>query len=108
MTFGGQMFAFFLRPKKDHKYRVYWNVYHHGIGYAIIVLGIINVFKGLDMLRPAKAWKLGYVLFLSGLGAITLCLETITWALVLKKKFRKSKKPYNGFDRSEKQQPLAS
>lgn len=103
-----QMFAFFLRPKKDHKYRVYWNVYHHGIGYAIIVLGIINVFKGLEMLRPAKAWKLGYVLFLSGLGAITLCLETITWALVLKKKFRKSKKPYNGFDRSEKQQPLAS
>lgn len=103
-----QMFAFFVRPSKDHKFRVYWNVYHHGIGYTIIVLGIINVFKGLDILGPAKAWKLGYVLFLSTLGAITLCSETITWASVLKEKFRKSKKPHDGFDRSEKEQPLAS
>ncbi|KAI6693890.1 hypothetical protein NL676_021600 [Syzygium grande] len=60
-----QMFAIFIRPSKDHKYRVYWNVYHHGIGYTVIILGIINVFKGLEILGPAKAWKLGYVLFLS-------------------------------------------
>lgn len=106
--FRRQMFAIFIRPSKDHKYRVYWNVYHHGIGYTVIVLGIINVFKGLEILGPAKAWKLGYVLFLSALGATALCLETISWAMVLKEKFCKSKKPYDGFDQSEKQQPLAS
>ncbi|KAL6953274.1 hypothetical protein U1Q18_043371 [Sarracenia purpurea var. burkii] len=30
-----QVFEFLLRPKNDHKLRFYWNIYHHGIGYAI-------------------------------------------------------------------------
>ncbi|KAF2292538.1 hypothetical protein GH714_025349 [Hevea brasiliensis] len=50
-----QIFALFLRPKKDHKYRFYWNIYHHGVGYAILVLGIVNVFKVLR--RSQKSTK---------------------------------------------------
>ncbi|GMY10044.1 Cytochrome b561 and DOMON domain-containing protein [Fagus crenata] len=43
-----QVFALVLRPKKDHKYRTIWNIYHNAIGYTLIILSIINVYKGLD------------------------------------------------------------
>ncbi|KAF5181054.1 Cytochrome b561 and domon domain-containing protein [Thalictrum thalictroides] len=91
-----QIFALFLRPKKEHKYRTYWNIYHHGIGYLIVVLGIINVFKGLDILVPEKKWRDAYIIVLAVLGGIALLLEVITWIVVLKRKSTKSTKPYDG------------
>ncbi|OIS98985.1 PREDICTED: cytochrome b561 and DOMON domain-containing protein At3g25290-like [Nicotiana attenuata] len=105
-----QAFALFLRPKKDHKYRFYWNMYHHGVGYGVLVLGIINVFKGLEILKPESKWKLAYIIFLSILGGIALILEAITWRIVLKKKPRKSNnKLYDGPNGSNgRQQPLTS
>ncbi|KAK2650410.1 hypothetical protein Ddye_017899 [Dipteronia dyeriana] len=51
-----KVFKLFLGPK-DHKYRFYWNIYHHGIGFSILIMGIVNVFKGLDILNPGKKWK---------------------------------------------------
>lgn len=86
----------FLRPKKEHKFRFYWNFYHHGVGYAIIVIGIINVFKGLDILDPVKKWKSAYIVVVAALGVIALFLEAITWIVVLKRNSRKSTKPYDG------------
>ncbi|XP_076930260.1 cytochrome b561 and DOMON domain-containing protein At3g25290-like [Bidens hawaiensis] len=97
-----QVFALFLRPNKDHKFRFYWNIYHHGIGYAILVLGVINVFKGLDILSPESKWRTSYIVVISTLGGIALLLEVITWIIILKRKSSKSTKPYDN-----KQQPLA-
>lgn len=97
-----QVFALFLRPNKDHKFRFYWNIYHHGIGYAILVLGILNVFKGLDILSPESKWRSAYIIVISTLGAIAVLLEVITWIVTLKRKSSKSTKPYDN-----KQQPLA-
>ncbi|KAK9138541.1 hypothetical protein Sjap_009135 [Stephania japonica] len=91
-----QIFALFLRPKQDHKYRVYWNVYHHGVGYAILVLGIINVFKGLKILEPGDKWVTTYITVISVLGGIALFLEIVTWIMVFKRKSNKSTKPYDG------------
>ncbi|KAL6978876.1 hypothetical protein U1Q18_020544 [Sarracenia purpurea var. burkii] len=104
-----QVFAFLLRPKNDHKLRFYWNIYHHGIGYAILILGIINVFKGLDILVPEKKWKSAYIIVISILGGIALLLEAITWVVVLRrKKSSKSTKPYDGYNNGQaRQQPLA-
>ncbi|KAJ0926986.1 putative cytochrome b561/ferric reductase transmembrane [Helianthus annuus] len=96
------VFALFLRPNKDHKFRFYWNIYHHGIGYAILVLGVINVFKGLDILSPESKWRTSYIIVISTLGGIALLLEVITWIVVLNRKSSKSTKPYDN-----KQQPLA-
>ncbi|KAM1003479.1 hypothetical protein ACFX2C_003797 [Malus domestica] len=96
-----QIFALFLRPKKEHKFRLYWNIYHHSLGYTILVLGIINVFKGLDILNPAKHWKSAYIIVIIALGAIALLLEAITWILVLKRKSSKSTKPYDGFNNGQ-------
>ncbi|GAB4859359.1 hypothetical protein Ancab_010823 [Ancistrocladus abbreviatus] len=81
-----QVFALLLRPKKDHKYRLYWNIYHHSIGYTVIVLSIINVFKGLHILDPAKKWKRAYIGILIFLGSIALILEAFTWLIVLKRR----------------------
>ncbi|KAL9228370.1 hypothetical protein vseg_003959 [Gypsophila vaccaria] len=89
-----QVFALFLRPKNDHKYRFYWNIYHHSIGYAIIILGIINVFKGLDILEPEKKWRSIYVTTLIVLGGIAVLLEALTWVVVLRRKSSRSTKPY--------------
>ncbi|XWS36613.1 hypothetical protein CRYUN_Cryun20dG0099900 [Craigia yunnanensis] len=74
-----QIFALFLRPKKEHKYRVYWNIYHHT--YMIVIIA---------------------------LGGISLLLEAITWVVVLKRKSGKSTKPYDGYNNGQgSQQPLA-
>uniref|UniRef100_A0A9I9DPA7 Cytochrome b561 and DOMON domain-containing protein n=1 Tax=Cucumis melo TaxID=3656 RepID=A0A9I9DPA7_CUCME len=92
-----QMFALFLRPKKDHKYRVYWNVYHHSIGYSILILGIINVFKGFNMLNPDRKWKSTYIVVIAVVGVIAVVLEAFTWVVVLKRKSsKKSTKPFDG------------
>ncbi|XP_038899819.1 cytochrome b561 and DOMON domain-containing protein At3g25290-like [Benincasa hispida] len=91
-----QMFALFLRPKKDHKYRMYWNVYHHSLGYSILILGIINVFKGFNMLNPDRKWKSAYIVVIAVVGVIAVILEAFTWVVVLKRKSsNKSTKPFD-------------
>lgn len=42
------------------------------------------------------------------MGGISLLLEAITWIVVLKRKSRKSTKPYDGYNNAQSnQQPLA-
>lgn len=91
-----QVFALLLRPKKDHKYRFYWNIYHHGVGYTMLILSLVNVFKGLDILDPATKWRSAYIGILVVLGVIALLLEVVTWIVVLKRKSNKTTKPYDG------------
>ncbi|KAI3828080.1 hypothetical protein L1987_02177 [Smallanthus sonchifolius] len=81
-----QVFALLLRPKPDHKYRIYWNIYHTSIGYTVISLSITNVYKGLDILDPEKKWKHAYTGVIISLGAIAVILEAFTWFIVLKRK----------------------
>ncbi|KAG6433143.1 hypothetical protein SASPL_104751 [Salvia splendens] len=40
LAFQGLVFALLLRPKKNHKIRIYWKVYHEGVGYSVAVVGI--------------------------------------------------------------------
>ncbi|KAF4399496.1 hypothetical protein G4B88_022579 [Cannabis sativa] len=70
-----QVFALLLRPKKDHKYRLYWNIYHHTIGYAVIILSIINIYEGFDILQPEEVWKRAYTGIIIGLGAVAVSLK---------------------------------
>ncbi|OIW07608.1 hypothetical protein TanjilG_29981 [Lupinus angustifolius] len=93
-----QIFALFLRPKKDHKYRYFWNIYHHSIGYTIIILGLINIFKGFDILNPEKIWKTTYIGVIAALGVIAVLLEVVTWIVVLKRKANKSTKTFDGYN----------
>ncbi|CAI0383815.1 unnamed protein product [Linum tenue] len=81
-----QMFAMLLRPKPDHKYRVYWNFYHYAIGYATIALSITNIYEGFDILNPEKKWKSAYTGVIISLGVTALVWEAVTWLIVIKKK----------------------
>ncbi|XP_020248750.1 cytochrome b561 and DOMON domain-containing protein At3g25290-like [Asparagus officinalis] len=87
-----QLFALLLRPKKDHKYRLYWNIYHHAVGYTVIILGIVNVFEGLQILSPENKWKEAYIIVIAILGGIALLLEAVTWIV---RKSDKSSKLYD-------------
>ncbi|GLJ53632.1 hypothetical protein SUGI_1144000 [Cryptomeria japonica] len=87
-----QVFALLLRPKKDNKFRIYWNIYHHSVGYSVIVLSIINIFKGFDILDPEKKWKRAYIGVLIALGAIAALLEIVTWIIYFQRKSRNSSK----------------
>ncbi|XP_030467814.1 cytochrome b561 and DOMON domain-containing protein At5g35735-like [Syzygium oleosum] len=88
-----QGFALLLRPKKDHKYRLYWNVYHHTVGYTVIVLSIVNVFKGLDIQDPEQKWRTAYIGIVAFLGAGAAILEAVTWYIVIKRKKTASSTP---------------
>lgn len=91
-----QVFALLLRPNKDHKYRIYWNVYHHLIGYTVIILSVVNIFKGFDVLKPDNKWKHVYIAIIGTLAGIAVILEVATWAIVLKRKSRGSDKSHHG------------
>jgi hypothetical protein len=81
-----QVFALLLRPKKDHKLRTYWNIYHYAVGYTVIILSIVNIFRGFDMLNPAEGWRRAYVGVLIFLGFNAVLLELFTWYIVIKRK----------------------
>ncbi|XP_028804004.1 cytochrome b561 and DOMON domain-containing protein At5g47530-like [Neltuma alba] len=86
-----QVFALFLRPNKDHKYRIFWNFYHYLVGYATIIISIVNIFQGFDALENSygdryENWKDAYIGVIAALGGIALLLEVYTWVIVLKRK----------------------
>ncbi|PSS10418.1 Cytochrome b561 and DOMON domain-containing protein [Actinidia chinensis var. chinensis] len=82
-----QVFALLLRPKKEHKYRLYWNIYHHAIGYTVLVLSIINIFKGFDILnRSDDKWEKAYIVIIGALAVVAIILEACTWIIVLRRK----------------------
>ncbi|XP_024988599.1 cytochrome b561 and DOMON domain-containing protein At5g47530-like [Cynara cardunculus var. scolymus] len=81
-----QVIALLVRPKKEHKHRIFWNIYHHSLGYSIIILGIINIFKGFDILNPEKKWERAYTGIIVLLAIVAALLEAYTWFVVLRRK----------------------
>jgi hypothetical protein len=81
--------AVVLRPKKDSKVRPFWNIYHHTIGYACIILIIVNIFEGFHLLQPAGKWRRAYVAVLIVLGVIALVLEVLTWIVWFRRRSQK-------------------
>lgn len=91
-----QVLALLLRPKPDAKYRKYWNIYHHTVGYATIILIIINIFEGLDLLQPEDKWTTAYVIVLCVLGGISLIMEIVIWTLWVKQRTKNNKDGMHG------------
>ncbi|OEL20274.1 Cytochrome b561 and DOMON domain-containing protein [Dichanthelium oligosanthes] len=81
-----QVLALFLRPKKEHKYRVYWNMYHHSVGYTVIVLGVVNIFKGMSILGVEQRWRTAYIAAVCVLVVAAAALEAVTWGVVLRRR----------------------
>ncbi|EFJ07290.1 hypothetical protein SELMODRAFT_44932, partial [Selaginella moellendorffii] len=85
-----QVLSLLLRPKKEHKVRKFWNIYHHTLGYATIAMIIVNIFEGFDLLQPDRKWKRTYIGVISSLAALSVILEVVTWVVYLRNKSRRS------------------
>ncbi|XP_050219142.1 cytochrome b561 and DOMON domain-containing protein At3g25290-like [Mercurialis annua] len=83
-----QMLALRLKPEKNDEYRKHWNMYHHFLGYALLGVISINIFNGIDILKPDMTWKWIYTGILIAFAAIVAALEIFTWT-----KFKTSVKP---------------
>ncbi|XWS31050.1 hypothetical protein CRYUN_Cryun23aG0043700 [Craigia yunnanensis] len=81
-----QTLALLFRPKTTHKFRKYWKSYHHFVGYACVVLGVLNVFQGFEVMGESRSYaKLGYCLCLSTLIGVCLALEVNSWVIFCRK-----------------------
>ncbi|XP_057765612.1 cytochrome b561 and DOMON domain-containing protein At5g35735-like [Salvia miltiorrhiza] len=76
-----QMMALRLKPKRTDEYRIYWNMYHHFLGYSLIGLAAVNIFQGIKIIEsgPHHHWRWSYVGALGLLGTLALALELYTW-----------------------------
>ncbi|KAJ1290272.1 hypothetical protein BS78_02G230500 [Paspalum vaginatum] len=81
-----QVLALFLRPNKEHKLRVYWNMYHHSVGYTVIVLGVVNIFKGMSILGVEQRWRTAYIGAVCVLVVAAAALEAVTWGVVVRRR----------------------
>ncbi|KAI8567201.1 hypothetical protein RHMOL_Rhmol02G0102200 [Rhododendron molle] len=70
-----QIYALFLRPAKDHKYRYLWNWFHHLTGYTVLLLSFANIWVGFHILKPAKAWIIIYGVISGTMIVSTIVLE---------------------------------
>lgn len=81
-----QTLALLFRPKTTNKFRKYWKSYHHFVGYACVVLGVVNVFQGFEVMGAGTSYaKLGYSLCLSTLVGVGVSLEVNSWVIFCRK-----------------------
>ncbi|KAF5206496.1 Cytochrome b561 and domon domain-containing protein [Thalictrum thalictroides] len=81
-----QTLALLFRPKTTHKFRKYWKSYHHFVGYACVVLGVVNVFQGFEVMGISGSYaKLAYCLALSTTLGICIALEVNGWVIFCRK-----------------------
>ncbi|GFS44424.1 auxin-responsive family protein [Actinidia rufa] len=79
--------------------RLYWNIFHHSVGYAVIILSIINVFKGFNILNPDGKLKKAYIGVIAARGIVAAYLEVYTWIIVVRrKKSTADEDPPNGIN----------
>eukprot|EP00270_Netrium_digitus_P004979 TRINITY_DN16488_c0_g1_i2.p1 TRINITY_DN16488_c0_g1~~TRINITY_DN16488_c0_g1_i2.p1 ORF type:complete len:390 (+),score=40.92 TRINITY_DN16488_c0_g1_i2:129-1298(+) len=81
MMFGAllQILALGFRPNKKSPSRIYWNIYHHGVGYSTIIMGCANCFVGFVLLGTFGHWRKIYIIFLIVLGGASVIMEVVTW-----------------------------
>ncbi|CAN1149542.1 Cytochrome b561 and DOMON domain-containing protein At4g12980 [Linum perenne] len=74
-----QVTALFFKPGKGDEYRKYWNLYHNFLGYGLYSVIIINMFKGIAILKPNYIWKWAYIGILACLVLVALAMEIWSW-----------------------------
>ncbi|XP_020104781.1 cytochrome b561 and DOMON domain-containing protein At2g04850 [Ananas comosus] len=79
---GLQSAALLFRPKTTHRFRKYWKSYHHFVGYGCAVVGVVNVFQGMEVMGLGGTyWKLAYCLALASLVGSCVALEVNAWVV---------------------------
>jgi ABC-type transport system involved in Fe-S cluster assembly fused permease/ATPase subunit len=66
-------------------------MYHHSVGYTVIVLGIVNIFKGMNILGVEQRWRTAYIAAVCVLLIAAATLEAVTWGVVFRRRKAESK-----------------
>ncbi|KAL0341451.1 UNVERIFIED_CONTAM: cytochrome and DOMON domain-containing protein [Sesamum calycinum] len=81
-----QTLALLFRPKTNEQVQKYWKSYHHFVGYACVVLGVVNCFQGFEVMGESNSYaKLAYCLCLSTLVGFCIALEVNSWVIFCRK-----------------------
>lgn len=59
--------------------RKYWNWYHYGLGRALIILAVANVFYGIHLGDAGSGWNAGYAVVVCLLFLVAVILEVRLW-----------------------------
>lgn len=70
-------------------------MYHHFLGYSLLALISVNIFKGIAILKPHQLiWKWAYIALLGIFAAVILGFETYSWCkFISENKMRASPPP---------------
>eukprot|EP00271_Cylindrocystis_brebissonii_P006251 TRINITY_DN18961_c0_g1_i1.p1 TRINITY_DN18961_c0_g1~~TRINITY_DN18961_c0_g1_i1.p1 ORF type:complete len:566 (+),score=45.76 TRINITY_DN18961_c0_g1_i1:613-2310(+) len=76
-----QIFAIVWRPLLDAPLRPLWNLYHGGVGYVLLILSLVNVYKGFSLLEgePLEFGENLYNVAIICVGSTAACLEVLLW-----------------------------
>ncbi|GJM92213.1 hypothetical protein PR202_ga08654 [Eleusine coracana subsp. coracana] len=70
-----QLTAALARPARETKARRYWNWWHHGVGRAAVVLGVVNVLYGMSVAGEREEWSYVYGVLVGVFLVACLVLE---------------------------------
>lgn len=83
---GLQAAAILFRPAATNRCRKYWKSYHHLVGYGLVVVGVVNVFQGMEIMGLGRSYvKLAYCLGLGTMGGACVALEANGWVIFCRK-----------------------
>lgn len=52
-------------------------MFHYAVGYATIIMSVINIMKGFNISEPPKEWKTAYVALIIAVGGTEVVLELL-------------------------------
>lgn len=74
-----QTLALRLKPHTNDELRTYWSMYHLSLGYALLIVICVNIFKGIKILQEEETWKPTYIAIISSIVFIFFVFEITNW-----------------------------
>lgn len=74
-----QTLALRLKPNKNDELHTYWSIYHLSLGYALLVVICVNIFKGIKILQEEDTWRPAYIVVIASLALVFFVFEIINW-----------------------------
>lgn len=71
--------AFFLRPNKDSKIRMFWNWYHNWFGRLALFFASLNIVLGMQAAEAGNDWRIGYGFLVSIIIVAVIILELLAY-----------------------------
>ncbi|XP_055824010.1 cytochrome b561 and DOMON domain-containing protein At4g12980-like [Solanum dulcamara] len=74
-----QTLALRLKPNKNDELHTYWSIYHLSLGYALLIVICVNIFKGIKIFQEEDTWRPAYIVVIASLAFVFFVFEIINW-----------------------------